>query len=71
MLKSNYREMKRVRKTKNLILDGFIRGIESRPLVIDEFSDRLWAVAVDRVIVAENSVLTFKFKDGSQVIPSI
>jgi hypothetical protein len=51
-----------------LVLDGFIREIESRPLVITEFDDRLWAVAVDRVTVMADGGLMFRFKNGSEVI---
>ena len=50
-----------------MILDGFIREIEFRPLVIDEFDERLWAVAIDRVTVIANGGLVFKFKDGSEI----
>jgi hypothetical protein len=64
---SELEDMKRARKTKNLILDGFIREIESRPLVITEFDDRLWAVAVDRVTVMADGGLMFRFKNGSEV----
>lgn len=54
-------------KAKNLILDAFIQRIESLSLVIEESDDRLWAVAVDRVIVTAEGGLTFRFKDGSEV----
>ena len=64
---SELEDMKRARKTKNLILDAFIREIESRPLVIDEFDDRLWTVAIDRVVVTADGGLSFRFKDGSEV----
>ena len=53
---------------KAVILDGFIREIVSRPLVITEFDERLWVVAVDRVTVMADGGLTFRFKDGSEVI---
>lgn len=63
---SELEDKKKERKTKNLILAAYIREIESRPLVIDEFDERLWAVVVDRVIVTENGELTFRLKDGSE-----
>lgn len=50
-----------------MILDALIREIESRLLVIDEFDERLWTVAVDRVIVTADGGLTFRFKDGSEI----
>ena len=62
---SELEDKKRARNTKNLILDGFIREIEFRLLVIDEFDDRLWAVIVDRVIVTADGRLTLRFKDGT------
>ena len=64
-------DKKRDRKTKYLIFDAFIREIASRPLVIDEFDERLWTEAIDRVIVTMDGRLNFRFKDGSQVIQSI
>jgi len=64
---SEIEDLRKARKTKNLILDGFIREIESRPLVIDEFDERLWTVAVDRVTVMVDGGLTFRFKDGSDI----
>jgi len=33
--------MKRERQNKNLILETLIKGIDSRPLAIDEFDERL------------------------------
>ena len=64
---SELEDQKRARNTKNLILDAFIRGIESQPLVIDEFDERLWAVAIDRVTVIADGEFTFRFKDDSEV----
>ena len=63
---SELKDKKRARK-KNMILDALIREIESRLLVIDEFDERLWTVAVDRVIVTADGGLTFRFKDGSEI----
>ena len=64
---SELEDQKKARKTKNLILDTYIRGIESQPLVIDGFDDRLWVVAIDRVTVMADGGLTFRFKDGSEI----
>jgi hypothetical protein len=49
------------------ILETFIRGIESRPLVIETFDKRLWAVAVDTVTVLPDGKLVLRFKDGAKV----
>lgn len=58
---------KRERIGKSKMLDGFIREIESRPLVIEEFDDRLWAAVIDRVMVATDGTMTFHFKNGAEI----
>jgi site-specific DNA recombinase len=60
--------LKRERQSKNLLLETFIRGIESRPLVIEKFDEQLWAVAVDTVTVLLDGKLVFRFKDGTEVV---
>lgn len=54
------------RKNKSLALDTFIRAIESRPLALEEFDDKLWAVAVEKVTVTIKGKLVFNFKDGTE-----
>ncbi len=49
------------------VLGVTFKLFENETLGIDEFDERLWAVAVDRVIVAADSVLTVQFKDGSEI----
>lgn len=60
--------LKRKRQSKSLILDGFIKGLESRPTIIDEFDEQLWTVMVNKVIVLSDNSLNFKFKDGTEII---
>ena len=55
---------KRERKNKSLMLEGFIRGLETQPLVLEEFDEKLWAVAVEKVKVKPDGELVFELKDG-------
>lgn len=57
-------KLKRERQNKFLMLETFIKGIESRPLVLEEFDEKLWMVAVDTVTVQTSGKLIFKFKDS-------
>lgn len=50
-----------------LILERFIREIETRPLVVDEFDEKLWMVAVDKITVHQDGRLEFVFKDRTCV----
>jgi DNA invertase Pin-like site-specific DNA recombinase len=58
---------KRERQAKSLAIGAFLRELENRPLAIEEFDERLWAVSVDTVTVAKDGKLTFRFKDGSEI----
>jgi site-specific DNA recombinase len=60
-------EMKRERQAKSLSLGTFIRELESGPSVVEEFDERLWAVAVDKVTITKDGKLHFRFKDGTEV----
>jgi site-specific DNA recombinase len=60
-------EIKRERQAKSLSLGTFIRELESSPSVVEEFDERLWAVAVDTVTVTKDVKLHFRFKDGTEV----
>lgn len=61
------KKLKHERQNKYLILESFIKGIEARPLVLDEFDDKLWAVAIKKVRVMPDGKLAFNFKDGSKI----
>ena len=56
---------RRERQSKYLMIEGFIKGIEARPLVLEEFDEKLWTVAVDRVTVMPDGRLLFGFKGGT------
>ncbi|KAF0194455.1 MAG: hypothetical protein FD169_1776 [Bacillota bacterium] len=53
--------------SKFLMLEGFIQGIEARPLILDEFDEKLWSVAVEKVRVMSDGRLMFSFKDGTEI----
>jgi len=59
--------LRRERQSKFLMLEGFIQGIEARPLAIDDFDEKLWAVAVVQVRVMPDGRLIFSFKDGTAI----
>ena len=58
---------KRERLGKSKIIEGFIRDIENRPLAIAEFDEKLWLAVIDRVAVDRDGIMTFRFKNGSEV----
>lgn len=59
--------LRRERQSKFLMLEGFIQGIEGRPLVLDEFDEKLWVMAVEVVKVMPDGRLMFSFKDGTEI----
>ena len=52
---------------KGKIIEGFIKDIESRPLAIAEFDEKLWLAVIDQVTVYRDGIMTFRFKNGSEV----
>ncbi len=64
---SELEKMKCARQNKSLMLDTFIKGVETRPLVLEEFDDKLWAVAIENVKVMPDGRLVFSFKDGTEI----
>ena len=60
-------DLKRERQSKFLILKGFIKGIKSCALVIEEFDEKLWAVSVDKVSVMADGRMMFRFKAGTEI----
>lgn len=53
---------KRERMNRVMLIDGFIRELKTRPLVIDEFDERLWVSAVERVTVGVDGGMMFGFR---------
>jgi len=60
-------DQRRNRQNKSLVLDGFIREIETRPLVIDEFDEKLWLAVIDKVIIHDANDIHFTFRDGTVI----
>lgn len=58
---------KRQRLGKAKAIDGFIKDIKSRPLVITEFDEKLWLAVIDTVMVAQDGTMAFKFKNASEI----
>ena len=58
---------KRERLGKAKTIDGFIKDIKSRPLVITDFDEKLWLAVTDTATVAQDGTMTFRFKNGSEV----
>ena len=58
---------KRERLGKAKTIDGFIKDIKSRPLVITEFDEKLWLAVIDTVMVAQDGTMAFKFKNASEI----
>ena len=58
---------KRERLDKTKTIDGFIKDIKSRPLVITEFDEKLWLAVIDTVMVAQDGTMAFKFKNASEI----
>lgn len=49
------------------VLQAFIKTIEEKELVIDEFSLDLWNLMLDAAVVNKDETITFKFKNGNEV----
>ena len=45
----------------------FIRTLKKQPGVLDTWSDTIWAVMVERVLVHKKGGLTFGFYNGSEI----
>ena len=45
----------------------FIRTLKKQPGVLDTWSDTIWTVVVERVLVHKKGGLTFGFYNGSEI----
>lgn len=50
------------------VMGAFIRDLATCPLAVDEFDERLWAVAVDSATVRKDGKLVFRLKDGTEIL---
>ena len=64
-MEATKRERERLGKARTI--DGFIKDIKSRLLVITEFDEKLWLAVTDTATVAQDGTMTFRFKNGSEV----
>lgn len=55
------------RKRKSRSIGAFIAALKTQPLVVDEWSERLWITVIDTATVMPNGRIVFRFKDGSEV----
>ena len=55
------------RHDKRKLLESFIRDIRTRPLVLEEFDEKLWIAVIDKVKVLSDGRMQFYFKDGTCV----
>ena len=46
----------------------FIASLKEKPLVIEEFDEELWICLLESAIVHADSHVTFRFKDGTEII---
>lgn len=60
--------LKRERQSKSLLLESFIKNLNSQKEVLEEFDDRLWMAAIDTVIIQPEGQLRFRFKDCTEVV---
>ncbi len=56
---------KRVRKSKEL--KAFTKMLEQQPLVVTEWSERLWITLLDKAIVQRDGSIVFRFKSGVEI----
>lgn len=59
--------LKREQQSKSLLLESYIKNLNSHKEVLEEFDDRLWMAAIDTVIIQPEGQLRFRFKDGTEV----
>ncbi len=53
---------------KKDVLEAFIKTIEVKENIIDKFSVDLWNLMIQEAIVHQDKTITFKFKNGKEVI---
>ena len=51
--------------SKVKVIGAFVRDIVNQPpLTIEEFDDKLWVAAIERVVVGRDGVMLFRFRNG-------
>ena len=65
--RNHLEDMKRENQKKRLILDHFIQCLKEHSNYLNEFDDRLWGAAIEKVIIQPNQKIVFIFKDGLNI----
>lgn len=60
-------DLKLEKQSKNKTLESFIRNLEACSDTLKEFDERLWMIAIDKVVVMQDGRLAFNFKDGTEI----
>ena len=58
-------KVKRLAKAKSL--DRFVREVESRPLVLEAFDEKLWLAVVDQVTVGLDGEMRVRFRNEAEI----
>lgn len=58
---------KKERLGKSKIIEGFIRDIGNRLLVLPEFDEKLWLAVIEKVTVDRDGFMVFRFRNGTEV----
>lgn len=58
-------KLKQEKQSKHLVLETFIRNLESHKDILSEFDESLWTATIEKVTTIKNSKLAFEFKDGT------
>jgi len=61
-------DLKRERQSKSLVLEGFIQSLKSCGHTLEDFDERIWMAAIDKVVVQPDGKLAFWFKDGTKLV---
>jgi site-specific DNA recombinase len=64
---SNLEAQRLKHREKGKLLEHFIRDIETRPLLLEEFDEKLWTAVIDKVTVGSDGMMVFCFKDGIEI----
>ena len=58
---------KRQHLGKAKTIEGFIRDIANRPLVLTGFDDRLWLAVIDTATVGRDGTMICRFRNGTEI----
>lgn len=61
-------EQKSEKQHKRIVLDIFIKNLSAKKHALDSFNNKIWMATIDRVLVSKTGQLSFRFKDGTEII---